>query len=124
MVRHTAAIMTMTVFLVTVGFTSSAADKVETKPVVTETGKIRIPDLPVTPVKPATGFDLRALRVGQKNPEHAKAQIGPVEFEGRTLPGDAPWQPHQYQFEQWTPFFERWHTDFCWSFYLHWKPQN
>jgi hypothetical protein len=123
MIRNTIGILAMGAVFATVGFTRPALAQAVDKPAVTDSAKIQVPDVPLTPTKSAPGVDFRGLRMVQKPQEHAKVQVGPIEFEGRTLTGEAPWQPHQYPFQQWTPFFDRAHTDFSWSFYLHWKPQ-
>jgi hypothetical protein len=106
-----------------VGFAPAASAQTVTKSAVADSGKIQVPDLPVTPMKSSPGVDFRGLRMTGKSQEHAKAQVGPVEFESRPITVAAPWQPYQEPFQQWTPFFQRAHVDFSWSFYLHWKPQ-
>ena len=123
MIRNTIGILMMVLFLAAIGFAPAASAQVVSTSVVTEPGKIRLPDLPDKQVKWNPGFDFVGLRMNQNPPRHATTQVGPVEFESRPITVDAPWQPYQEPYQPWTPFFERAHTDFSWQFYLHWKPQ-
>jgi len=124
MVKNTIGTLAI-VFLVSMPvFVPVVSAQVVTKSAVTDSEKIQSPDPPPTPMKSIPEVDFRGLRMGQKSEGRAKPRIGPVEFENRPVTAGAPWQPYQEPYQQWTPFFNRAHTDFSWSFYLRWRPQS
>jgi hypothetical protein len=62
--------------------------------------------------------DFRRLEIFPAVEKHRVVEVGPLEFEGRTLTGEAPWQPHEEPWQPWFPFYQREHTAFSWSFNL------
>ena len=118
MFRHSIGIIAMGVFLAVLGFAPASSAQVVDNTNVVDTGKFRIPAEWNEPVKSMPNGDFRRLEMGTAVETHKKVQVGPLEFEGRTLTGEAPWQPHEEPWRPWFPYYQRAHTAFSWSFGL------
>jgi hypothetical protein len=118
MFRHWNGIIAIGVFLVVLGFAPASSAQVIDNTNAVDTGKIRIPAEWNEPMKSIPNGDFQRLEISPTVEKHDKIQVGPLEFEGRTLTGEAPWQPHEEPWQPWFPHYQRAHTAFSWSFDL------
>jgi hypothetical protein len=112
MFRHSIGIVSIGVFLTVLRFAPATSAQVLDKTVVAESGEVRIPPEWNEPMKSIPKGVFPAVE------KHRVVEVGPLEFEGRTLTGEAPWQPHEEPWQPWFPFYQREHTAFSWSFNL------
>jgi hypothetical protein len=116
MFRHLIEIIAIGVFLAALGFAPTSSAQVIDNTNALDTGKIRIPAEWNEPMKSAPNGDFRRLEMFPAVENHRIVPVGPLEFEGRTLTGEAPWQPHEPAWLPWYPHYQRAHTAFSWSF--------
>ena len=115
MFRHPFGIIAIGAFLAVVGFAPASSAQVPGNTNVMETGKVRIPAEWNEPMKSIPNGDFRRLEMAPTVEKHVVVELGPLEFEGRTLTGEAPWQPHEEPWRPWYPHYQRAHTAFSWS---------
>ena len=118
MFRYYFGIIATGVLLAVLGFAPTSSAQVVDNTNAMDTGRIRIPANWNEPMKSMPNGEYRRLEMAPSVEHHRKVEVGPLEFEGRTLTGEAPWQPHEEPWLPWYPFFQRAHTAFSWSFDL------
>jgi hypothetical protein len=118
MFRHWIGTFAIGVFLAAMGFAPASSAQVIENTADVDTGKVRIPADWNEAMKSIPNGDFRRLEMAPSVEKHSKVQVGPLEFEGRTLTGEAPWQPHEEPWQPWLPHYQRAHTAFSWSFDL------
>ena len=118
MFRHSIGIIAIGVLMGVLGFAPASSAQVVDDTNQIETGGIRIPADWVEPMKSVPNGDFRRLEVFPAGEKHRVVTVGPLEFECRTLTGEAPWQPHEEPWRPWFAYYQRVHTAFSWSFDL------
>ena len=118
MFRHLIGIIAIGVFLAVLGFAPASSAQVVDNANAVDTAKIRIPAEWNEPMKSTPNGDFRRLDMAPTVETHRIVEVGPLEFEGRTLTGEEPWQPHEEPWLPWYPHYQRAHTAFSWSFDL------
>jgi hypothetical protein len=95
MFRHWIGTIAIGVFLAAIGVAPASSAQVTDNTADVDTGNVRIPADWNEAMKSTPDGDFRRLEMTPSAEKHSKLQVGPLEFEGRMLTGEAPWQPHE-----------------------------